>query len=59
MADIDRATKLAELEKTANNISFEDLGDRLGIFDKLGNLLRTEPKGKLASLSSGTSDSGW
>lgn len=53
LKDIEKAMKLAELEQTANSVDFVDLGDKIGIFDSSGNLLRTEKKGKLGTLADG------
>ena len=58
-AQLDRATKLAELEQTANQIQFQDLGDRIGIYDMNGNLLRTDAKGKLGGGGGGGSEDWW
>jgi len=49
IAELQEATKLSQLEQ--DKIQYEegltsvDLGDRIGFFDKLGNLIKSEPKG--------------
>lgn len=51
---LDRANELAKIEATAKNPTFQDLGDRMGIY--VGTqLVGTTPKGNLPGSSGGTS----
>src|SRR3990167_2137673 len=52
-AELNRATELARVEQATKEGNVVDLGDRYGVFDYYGNLLKEIRKGKLTTLGAG------